>query len=66
VESTSPGAKIYLFGKDTGEKTPFTFCYIPIGSYDVKVVGKDGSKTVEDVVVEPYLDTDCEVDLSKQ
>lgn len=66
VESTPSSAKIYLFGKDTGEKTPFTFCYIPIGSYDVKVVGKDGSKTVEDVVVEPYLDTDCEVDLSKQ
>ncbi|MDD4254371.1 MAG: DUF3344 domain-containing protein [Methanofollis sp.] len=66
VDSTSPGAKIYLFGKDTGEKTPFSFYYIPIGSYDVKVVSKDGSKTVEDVVVEPYTNTECRVDLSKQ
>ncbi|WP_083523450.1 DUF3344 domain-containing protein [Methanofollis ethanolicus] len=66
VDSTPSGAKIYLFGKDTGEKTPFTFYYIPIGSYDVKVVAKDGSKTVPDVAVEPYTNTECRVDLSKQ
>jgi hypothetical protein len=64
VESTPSSAKIYLFGKDTGEKTPFTFYYIPMGSYDVKVVGKNGSKTIPDVVVGPYQNTECEVDLT--
>ncbi|QYZ79958.1 DUF3344 domain-containing protein [Methanofollis formosanus] len=64
VGSTPEGAKIYLYGKDTGEKTPHTFHYLGIGSYDVKVVGKEGSKTLEDVVVVPYEMRECHVDLA--
>ncbi|WP_265580914.1 DUF3344 domain-containing protein [Methanofollis aquaemaris] len=66
VGSTPEGAKIYLFGKDTGEKTPHTFHYLGIGSYDVKVVGKEGSKTLEDVVVVPYEKSECQVDLTAE
>lgn len=63
VDSTPQGAKIYLFGKDTGEKTPFSFYYLSIGSYDVKVVSPNGTRTMEDVVVEPNKNTDCLFDL---
>jgi hypothetical protein len=63
VSSTPEGARIYLFGRDTGEVTPHTFHYLNIGSYPVKVVGESGSKTIEDVVVSPYATTDCHADL---
>ncbi|MDK2975076.1 MAG: hypothetical protein PWP08_1447 [Methanofollis sp.] len=64
VESAPSGAKIYLFNRDTGMRTPHTFHYLKIGSYDVKVVGEGGSKVLEDVVVQPYETTECEADLS--
>ena len=59
VSSTPAAARIYLFGRDTGEVTPHTFHYLDIGSYSVKVVGKSGSKTFEDVIVAPYSTTGC-------
>lgn len=64
VSSTPAGARIYLFGRDTGEVTPHTFHYLDIGSYPVKVVGKGGSKTIEDVIVSPHATAECHADLS--
>lgn len=53
VASDPPGGKISLYGKDTGEVTPHTFGYMRIGRYEVKVTGKDGSVTRDDIVVLP-------------
>ncbi|MFA5613958.1 MAG: PEGA domain-containing protein [Methanoculleus sp.] len=53
VSSTPADARIYLFGRDTGEKTPHTFHYLPIGSYPVKVTGVNRTVT-EDVLITPY------------
>jgi len=64
VSSTPPDAKIYLFGRDTGEVTPHTFHYLDIGSYPVKVVGKEGSKTIEGVLVSPHAVAGCHADLT--
>jgi len=64
VSSTPAGARIYLYSRDTGEVTPHTFHYLDIGSYPVKVVGKSGSKTIEDVIVSPHVTTECHADLS--
>jgi PGF-pre-PGF domain-containing protein len=63
VSSTPSGAEIHLYGRDSGEKTPFTFHYLGIGSYTVEVVGEYGSKTIEDLTVSPYTITECHVDL---
>ena len=64
VSSDPAGAKIYLYGRDTGEVTPHTFHYLDIGSYSVKVVGKEGSKTIEDVLVSPYTTTECHAEIT--
>ena len=64
VSSDPEGARIYLFGRDTGEVTPHTFHYLNIGSYSVKVVGKSGSKTIEDVTIVPYSTVECHADLA--
>ncbi len=64
VSSTPAGARIYLYGRDTGEVTPHTFHYLGIGSYTVKVTGKEGSKTIEDVLISPYTTTECHAGLS--
>jgi len=53
VASDPPGGKIYLYGKDTGEVTPYTFEYMRIGRYEVKVTGDNGSVTRDDIVVLP-------------
>ena len=53
VESTVPDAKIYLYGRYTGEKTPHTFAGMNIGTYEVRAVSENGSATVEDVLVRP-------------
>ncbi|MCE5338843.1 MAG: PEGA domain-containing protein [Methanomicrobiaceae archaeon] len=53
VESTIPEAKIYLYGRYTGEKTPHTFPGMSIGTYEVRVVSEDDSRTIEDVLVTP-------------
>ena len=64
VSSTPLGARIYLFSRDTGEVTPHTFHYLDIGSYSVKMVGKNASKTMGDVTVSPYATKECSADLS--
>ncbi|MCK9276805.1 MAG: PEGA domain-containing protein [Methanoculleus sp.] len=66
VSSTPSNATIYLFGRDTGEVTPHTFHYLNIGSYPVKVVGESGSKTIEDVLVSPYVIANCHADLPEE
>ncbi|WP_220681294.1 DUF3344 domain-containing protein [Methanofollis formosanus] len=48
VATPEDGARIYLHGKDTGEKTPYTFEHLKIGTYEVKV--KDGDTTQEQEV----------------
>jgi len=53
VESTIPDAKIYLYGRYTGEKTPHTFPGMSIGTYEVRVVSEDDSRTIDDVLVTP-------------
>jgi len=64
VSSDPAGARIYLFGRDTGEVTPHIFHYLNIGSYPVKVVGKNASKTVEDMTILPYATAGCYADIS--
>jgi hypothetical protein len=58
VDSDLPGAKIYLAGRDSGEKTPHLFAYMPIGSCDVKIVGEKNTKILEDVVIVPDILTE--------
>ncbi|NLA38122.1 MAG: PEGA domain-containing protein, partial [Methanomicrobiales archaeon] len=53
IESTIPDAKIYLYGRYTGEKVPHTFSGMSIGTYDVRVVSEGDSKTIWDVLVTP-------------
>jgi hypothetical protein len=65
VNSTPDGAKIYLYGQNTGEVTPHLFTGMDIGSYSVKVVGRSDSKTVDDVLVRPDEVTKCEVRLRR-
>jgi len=65
VESTAPDAKIYLYGRYTGEKAPHTFSGMSIGTYDVRIVSEDDSKTVWDVLVTPGGTTRCGVALEE-
>ena len=65
VNSTIDGAKIYLYGQNTGEVTPHLFTGMDIGRYSVKVVGRSDSRTVDDVMVRPDEVTTCEVRLRK-
>ncbi len=65
VESAVPDAKIYLYGRYTGEKTPYTFNGMSIGTYEVRAVSDDDSKTVEDVLVKPGETTRCVVALKE-
>jgi hypothetical protein len=53
VESTISEAKIYLYGRYTGEKAPHTFPGMSIGTYEVRVVSEDDSRTIDDVLVTP-------------
>lgn len=59
VNSTPQGAKIYLYGRYTGETTPHTFSGMRIGAYDVKVVGGTESRVCENVVVAPDTAAEC-------
>ncbi|MDD3857534.1 MAG: PEGA domain-containing protein, partial [Methanoculleus sp.] len=54
VTSEPAGAQIFLYNKNTGEVTPHTFQYMPIGTYEVKVVGNATFRTADDVTVRPY------------
>ncbi|QYZ78491.1 PEGA domain-containing protein [Methanofollis formosanus] len=65
VNSTSAGAKIYLYGLNTGEVTPHLFTGMDLGKYTVKVVGRSDSDTVEDVMVVPDRMATCEVRLKE-
>ena len=65
VESTIPDARIYLYGRYTGEKTPHTFTGMSIGTYEVRVVTENDSKTIEDVLVKPGETTRCLVNLKE-
>ncbi|NLM29138.1 MAG: PEGA domain-containing protein [Methanomicrobiales archaeon] len=65
VESTVPDAKIYLYGRYTGEKAPHTFPAMCIGIYDVRAVSENDSKTVWDVLVTPGETTICRVVLKE-
>jgi hypothetical protein len=60
VNSTPAGAKIYLYDLNTGEVTPHLFRGVALGTYDVKVVGRSESKTLEDLLVKPHDITVCE------
>jgi len=60
VNSTPAGAKIYLYDLNTGEVTPHLFSGMALGAYDVKVVGRSGTKTLEDLLVKPHDVTVCE------
>ncbi|MFY1642765.1 PEGA domain-containing protein [Methanoculleus bourgensis] len=63
VESTVPDARIYLYSRYAGEKTPHTFSGMSIGSYDVRVVSENATKTIEDVLVKPGETSWCRVTL---
>jgi len=65
VESTVPDAKIYLYGRYTGEKAPHTFSGMSIGTYEVRAVSVNASRTVEDVLVKPGETTLCRVVLEE-
>ncbi|MCM2467020.1 PEGA domain-containing protein [Methanoculleus oceani] len=65
VESTIPDARIYLYGRYTGEKTPHTFSGMSIGTHEVRVVSENDSTTVEDVLVNPGETTRCLVTLKE-
>ena len=63
VTSEPAGGEIYLYNKNTGEVTPHTFRYMPIGTYEVKVVGNATFRTADDVTVRPYEVTKRAFDL---
>ena len=65
VESTAPDAKIYLYGRYTGEKAPHTFPGMSIGTYEVRIVSENASKTVWDVLVAPGETTRCRAVLAE-
>lgn len=65
VESTVRDGRIYLYGRYTGEKTPHTFTGMSIGTYEVRVVTENASKTVMDVLVTPGETARCMVVLKE-
>ncbi len=65
VDSTIPDARIYLYGRYTGEKTPHTFTGMSIGTYEVRVVTENASKTIKDVLVAPGETARCLVVLEE-
>jgi len=52
ITSTPPGAKVYLSGRNTGEKTPIVITSLATGIYVVKLVGEEESHTYE-VMITP-------------
>jgi len=59
VDSTPPGGKIYLYGRYTGETTPHTFPGMRIGTYEVKVVGDEVTRTISGVSITPGTTARC-------
>ncbi|KQC04713.1 MAG: hypothetical protein APR53_03010 [Methanoculleus sp. SDB] len=54
VNSTPAGAKIYLYGRDTGAITPYLFSFLEIGTYDLKLKRDRASESIEGILVSPY------------
>lgn len=52
ITSDPERARVYISGRYTGERTPVTIPYLPIGMYLVKLVGEEESRSYE-VVVTP-------------
>lgn len=52
LTSSPAGAKVYLSGRNTGEKTPVIIPSLATGIYTVKLVGEEESRTFE-VVITP-------------
>jgi len=50
LTSSPTGAKVYLSGRNTGEKTPVVIPFLPIGIYNVKLVGEEESHGSEVVI----------------
>ena len=63
VTSEPAGGEIYLYNKNTGEVTPHTFRYMPIGTYEIRVVGNATFRTANDITVRPYEVTERMFDL---
>ncbi len=63
VASTPSGGKIYINGKDTGQKTPYTYQYMDVGEYTVKVVLNKTQATVEDFIVQPDMTNELNLTL---
>lgn len=57
VDSNPPGARIYLYGQNTGLVTPHEFPYMYIGKYSVRLTGKGWSQTIE-ATVTPFQATE--------
>lgn len=66
VESNPAGGKIYINGKDTGKKTPYSFQYMDVGEYTVKVVQNSTKALYEDFIVEPYRMNELNLTLKKK
>lgn len=65
VTSVPSGARIYLNNKDTSQTTPFTFQYLHVGKYNVKVALNKTHDTAPDVMVEPYKTVQSAFTLTK-
>lgn len=61
VTSDPSGGKIYLNNRNTGEKTPYTFQYMQVGPYTVKVVQDKLQATAVDAMVDPYACKDVDL-----
>jgi hypothetical protein len=53
LSSDPPGAKVYLYGRYTGCRTPCTLSGMPIGTYAVGFSMDDGTSRMVDVTVVP-------------
>lgn len=54
ISSEPEGAKIYLYNKYSGKKTPAVFRYMDIGTIPVRLVSAQGTITIENAVVCPF------------
>jgi len=66
IMSNPSGAKIYLNGKDTGQKTPYTYQYMDVGKYTIKVVQNKTQSTIEGFMVEPGRTNEVNLTLKKK
>lgn len=64
VDSVPAGAKVYLYGKDAGMKTPVVMEYLAMGSYDMRVTLGNVTKSRE-VMVLPQRNVTVSFDLQE-